>query len=159
MSNSIKEGNALPDFELKNQSDKPIQKTSLTGKWVVLYFYPKDNTPGCTQEACDFSESIQDFETLQCAVYGVSPDSVQSHAKFISKKDLKVELLSDPEHELTEACGYWQKKKMFGKEYMGVVRSTLLVDPEGKVRKFWSPVKVKGHIEEVKEALKTLIAS
>ena len=152
----IKEGEGAPDFCLPSDEGKEVCLKDLRGKWVVLYFYPKDNTPGCTREAEDFSERIEEFRKLGAEVLGVSPDSVESHRRFKEKKNLKVTLLSDEEKEILKAYGVWQKKKMFGKEYYGVVRTTYLIDPEGVVRKVWKRVKVKGHADDVLETLKRL---
>ena len=129
---------------------------SLAGKWVVLYFYPKDNTPGCTTEAGDFSQSLRDFSDLDAVILGVSTDSTKKHRNFIEKKDLKITLLSDEEHKVLEQFGIWQLKKNYGREYMGIVRSTFIIDPEGIIRAVWEKVKVKNHVNEVKEKLKEL---
>ena len=152
----VKEGEGAPDFCLPSDEGKEVCLKDLRGKWVVLYFYPKDNTPGCTREAEDFSERIEEFRKLGAEVLGVSPDSVESHRRFKEKKNLKITLLSDEEKEVLKAYGVWQKKRMFGKEYYGVVRTTYLIDPEGVVRKVWKRVKVKGHADDVLETLKRL---
>ena len=123
---------------------------------MVLYFYPKDNTSGCTREAVDFTIRLEDFKNLDAVVLGVSPDSVESHKKFRMKHGLKVILLSDPEHKVIETYGAWGKKKRYGKEYYGVIRSTFLIDPNGIVRKVWRNVRVAGHVDEVFETLKSL---
>lgn len=124
----------------------------------ILYFYVRDNTKGCTLEAIDFTENLKDFEKLNAVVLGVSPDSVKSHLKFAEKHDLKIPLLSDPEHEVSEKYGVWQLKKMYGREYFGVVRSTFLINPEGYIKYAWKKVRVKGHVEEVKQKLSELYA-
>ncbi len=155
----VEAGEKAVDFCLPNQDEVEICLRDLRGKWVVLYFYPKDNTPGCTKEACGFSENLPYFEELDAVILGVSPDSPKKHRNFISKKDLKITLLADEEKKVLEAYGVWQLKKMYGREYMGVVRTTYLIDPSGKVAKRWDKVKVKNHIEEVKEALKELKGS
>jgi peroxiredoxin Q/BCP len=152
----IEIGNKAPDFKLPDQDEKIISLNDFKGKWIILYFYPKDNTPGCTQEACDFSVNIKDFNDLDADVIGISPDSPASHKKFIDKYSLKVILVSDPEHKILEEYGAWQLKKMYGKEYMGVVRSTFLINPDGNIAKVWEKVSVKGHIEDVKNVLKEL---
>ena len=139
-----------PNFCLSNQAGENVCLKDFIGKWVVLYFYPKDNTSGCTQEAIDFTEIIDEFEQMDAVVLGISPDSVKSHQNFIAKHDLKVVLLSDPEHSVLEQYGVWQKKTMYGREYMGVVRSTYLIDPQGVVRDVWEKVKVTGHADAVK---------
>jgi peroxiredoxin Q/BCP len=152
----LKAGDKAPEFCLPNQDEVEICLRDLTGKWVVLYFYPKDNTPGCTTEACDFTAALPDFEGLDAVILGVSPDSPKKHRNFIEKKDLKITLLSDEDKEVCQKYGVWQLKKNYGREYMGVVRSTFLIDPDGKIAHVWSKVKVKGHVEEVKEKLKEL---
>ncbi len=161
-------GTKAPDFCLQNQDEVEICLRDLRGKWVVLYFYPKDNTPGCTTEACDFTEQLPDFEGLDAVVLGVSADSPKTHRNFIAKHDLKITLLSDPDHEMMESYGVWRLKKNYGKEYMGIVRSTYIIDPEGKVAAVWDNVKVRQkrsknkvkyeivHVEEVKKKLEEL---
>ena len=149
-------GDRAPDFCLPNQNDQEVCLRDLSGKWVVLYFYPKDNTSGCTREAVDFTGHIESFEEMGAVVIGISPDSTKSHRSFIEKKELKLQLLSDGKHEVLEKYGVWQFKKMYGKEYMGVVRSTFLLNPNGKVAHVWRKVRVKGHVDEVLETLKKL---
>jgi len=151
-----KVGDKAPAFTLKNQDEKDVSLTDFKGKWVVLYFYPKDNTSGCTLEAQDFTAANPDFAGLDAVVLGVSPDSCQSHRKFIEKQDLDLILLADPEHEALEKYGVWQEKKNYGRTYMGVVRSTFLIDPDGKIAAAWEKVKVKGHVDAVKEKLQEL---
>ncbi len=152
------EGKRAPDFCLPNQDGEVGCLNSMRGKWVILYFYPKDNTRGCTQEALDFTSKLEEFEMLGAVVLGVSPDSVKSHKRFAEKHGLKVTLLSDEEKKVLQAYGVWKLKKRYGREYYGVERSTFLIDPEGVVRKVWRNVKVKGHVEEVMEALRELTA-
>ncbi len=149
-------GDSVPDFCLPNQDEEEICLRDLKGKWIVLYFYPKDNTPGCTTEACDFTAALPDFEGLNAIVLGVSPDSPKKHRNFIEKKDLKITLLADEEKEVCKLFGVWQLKKNYGREYMGVVRSTFIIDPDGKVAAKWENVRVKGHVEAVKEKLTEL---
>jgi peroxiredoxin Q/BCP len=149
-------GEKAPDFCLPNQDNEEVCLRDLAGSWVVLYFYPKDNTPGCTTEALDFTAHLSEFEALGATVLGVSPDSVKKHRNFIAKKELKVTLLADEEKEVCRAYGVWQLKKNYGREYMGVVRSTFLIDPDGVVRAKWEKVRVKGHVEEVLETLREL---
>ncbi|NIS38530.1 thioredoxin-dependent thiol peroxidase [Candidatus Saccharibacteria bacterium] len=149
----LKIGDPAPNFNLKDANEEPVSLDQFAGKWVVLYFYPKDNTSGCTAEALDFTAQLPEFEKLNAVILGVSPDSCQSHQKFINKHDLKVRLLSDPEHEVLQKYGVWQKKSMYGKEYMGVVRTTYLIDPEGKIRHIWPKVKVKGHADDVRQTI------
>jgi len=153
---AVEVGKEALDFCLLDENGQKVCLSDFKGKWVVLYFYPKDNTPGCTKEAENFSELLPEFEKLGAVVIGVSPDSVESHKKFKEKRDLKVKLLSDESREVLKAYGVWQKKKMYGREYMGVVRTTYLIDPEGKVAHVWKRVKVKGHAEAVLNRLKDL---
>ena len=150
----LKEGDTASDFCLPNQNNKEVCLKDYKGKWVVLYFYPRDNTSGCTMEALDFSQNLGDFEKMNAVILGISPDSTKSHVNFITKHSLKITLLSDPEHEVLEKYGVWQIKKMYGREYYGVVRTTFLIDPEGKIAYIWKKVKAKGHVEEVKKKLK-----
>ena len=149
-------GQKAPEFCLPNQDENEVCLRDLKGKWIVLYFYPKDNTPGCTTEACDFTENLPDFEDLDAVVLGVSPDSPKKHRNFIEKKELGITLLSDEEKKVLEEYGVWQLKKMCGREYMGVVRTTFLIDPDGKIAEIWNKVKVKGHVQKVKEKLQEL---
>lgn len=150
----LQKGDKAPNFCLPDQNGKKICLDDYKEKWVVLYFYPKDDTSGCTMEANDFSGAIKDFEKLHAVILGVSPDSTNSHQKFCSKYDLKITLLSDPEHIVLEKYGVWQIKKMYGKEYYGVVRSTFVNNPDGKIEHVWRKVKVEGHVEEVKGVIK-----
>ncbi len=152
----IEVGEKAKEFCLPNQDEVDICLRDLKGKWVVLYFYPKDNTPGCTTEACEFTESLPEFEGLDAVILGVSPDSPKKHRNFIEKKALKITLLSDESKEVLKEYGVWQLKKMCGREYMGVVRTTYLIDPDGKVAHRWDKVRVKGHVQKVKEALEKL---
>lgn len=152
----LKIGSQAPDFSLKNQEEATVRASNLKGKWVVLYFYPKDNTPGCTIEANDFTKYLKDFQKMNAVILGVSPDSCQSHVKFVKDQNLKIALLSDPEHKVIESYGAWQLKQFMGKEFMGVVRSTVLIDPEGKIAYHWPNVKADGHAEAVREKLKEL---
>jgi peroxiredoxin Q/BCP len=146
-------GSEAPGFCLPNQDGETVCLDSFRGQWVVLYFYPKDNTKACTLEALDFTLNKSEFEEIGAVVLGVSPDSVKSHQSFCQKHDLTITLLSDPEHEALEKYGVWQLKKMYGREYHGVVRSTFLVDPDGKLAHEWRKVRVKGHVEAVKEKI------
>jgi len=150
-------GDKAPALSLPNQDNVEISLRDLEGKWIVLYFYPKDSTPGCTTEACDFTAALPSFEDLNAVVLGISPDSATSHQKFIAKQKLEITLLSDVNTEVAQSYGVWQLKKFCGKEYMGIVRSTFLIDPSGKIAKLWSNVKVKDHASEVKKALESLI--
>ena len=152
----IEVGMKAPEFCLPNQDDVEICLRDLKGKWVVLYFYPKDNTPGCTTEACEFTEAAPDFSSLDAVILGVSPDSTKKHRNFIEKKELGITLLSDESTDMMQQWGVWQLKKNYGREYMGVVRSTFIIDPEGIVRAKWEKVRVKGHVQAVKEKLQEL---
>jgi len=147
------EGKKAPQFSLPNQEGKKVALKDFLGKKVVLYFYPKDLTSGCTREACDFRDSFPDFSKLKTVVLGVSADSAATHVKFIQKYELPFELLSDEKKEVLEKYGVWKEKSMYGKKYMGIERSTFVIDKEGIVRKVFRKVKVDGHVEEV---LKTL---
>jgi len=149
-------GDNAPAFCRPNQDHEEICLRDLSGKWIVLYFYPRDNTPGCTTEACDFSHELEAFEALDAIVLGVSPDSPQKHRNFIAKKALTITLLADEDKSLCQDYGVWQLKKFMGKESMGVVRSTFIISPDGKIAALWRSVKVKGHVEAVKTKLKEL---
>jgi len=151
-------GDAVPDFCLPNQDEEEICFRDIKGKWTVLYFYPKDNTPGCTTQACDFTEAEPDFSKQDAIILGVSPDSPEKHRKFIEKKKLGITLLADEEKELCNLFGVWQLKKFMGKEYMGVVRSTFIINPEGKIAALWAKVRVKEHVAKVKDKLEELQA-
>jgi peroxiredoxin Q/BCP len=156
MPEPITVGKKAPDFSLKDQDDKTTKLSEYKGKWVVLYFYPKDDTPGCTVEACDFTAGLKDFEKLDAVVLGCSPDAPETHRKFIAKYKLKIRLLSDPEHAALEKYGAWGEKNMYGKISMGVIRSTAIIDPDGKVARHWPKVRAEGHADEVRAALKEL---
>jgi peroxiredoxin Q/BCP len=149
----VKKGENAPELGLSDQAGEEVKLNEFQGKWIVLYFYPKDNTSGCTLEANDFTSALSDFEKMNVQIIGVSPDSIKSHQNFISKHDLGIRLLSDPEHKVLEKYGAWQKKKLYGREFMGVVRSTFLIDPDGKIVHMWPRVKVKGHVDDVKEKI------
>ncbi len=149
-------GQKAPEFCLPNQDDIEICLRDLKGKWIVLYFYPRDNTPGCTTEACEFTEAAPDFASLDAIILGVSADSTKKHRNFIEKKELGITLLSDESTQMMQEYGVWQLKKNYGKEYMGIVRSTFIIDPDGIVREKWEKVRVKGHVEAVKEKLTEL---
>ena len=149
----LTKGDTAPEFCLPNSEGKPICLKDSRGKWVVLYFYPKDNTSGCTKEALEFTELRSKFEGMKAAIIGISPDSIESHRKSRERHALTITLLSDSDHEALEAYGVWQLKRMYGREYHGAVRSTFLIDPEGKIAEVWTKVKVKGHAEAVQCAL------
>jgi peroxiredoxin Q/BCP len=152
----VKIGEPAPKVCLPNETEAEVCLEDFKGKWVVLYFYPKDNTSGCTLEAIDFTTAVSDFAKLGAVIVGVSPDSTKSHQNFISKHHLGINLLSDPEHKTLEDYGAWQKKKLYGREFMGVVRSTFLISPQGQIEYLWPKVKVKGHVDSVKDKLKEL---
>lgn len=152
----LKIGSVAPEFCLPNQDDIEICSRDIRGKWVVLYFYPKDSTPGCTTEACDFSEAIDDFSDMDAIILGVSGDSTASHRRFIEKQNLGITLLSDESKQMIESYGVWQMKKNYGKEYMGIVRTTYIIDPDGVVRAAWENVRVKDHALIVKNELEKL---
>lgn len=149
-------GADAPKFCLPDKDNKEVCLDNFEGKFVILYFYPKDNTPGCTTEAIGFTGILPQLEKLDAVVIGVSPDSPESHAKFIEKKNLKVILLSDVDTKVINEYGKWAMKTFKGKEYMGVVRSTFLIDPKGKIVHIWSKVSVNGHPEEVQKVLSEL---
>ena len=151
----MKEGNKAPEFTALDQNGKKVKLSSFKGKNnVVLYFYPKDMTPGCTTQACDFRDQHKKFKNT--VILGVSIDSQERHQKFIEKYDLPFTLLADTEKKLVEKYGVWQEKKLYGKTFMGIVRTTFLIDKKGTVRKIFPKVKVKNHIEEVLAELKEI---
>ena len=152
-------GQNAPDFALNNRDGVVTSLASFDDRWLVLYFYPKDNTPGCTTEAKDFTAYAREFDELDADIVGISPDSEKSHGKFIEKHGLSIKLLSDPEHQVIEAYGAWRLKKFMGKEYMGVVRSTFLISPDRQIVKVWDKVRVKAHVEKVLEELKAQVAN
>ncbi|MFX1456261.1 MAG: thioredoxin-dependent thiol peroxidase [Promethearchaeota archaeon] len=152
----LKVGAEAPKFCLPDKDNTDVCLDDFKGKYVVLYFYPKDNTPGCTTEAIGFTGILPELQKLDATVVGISPDSPESHAKFIEKKNLKVTLLSDLDKNVLKAYGKWGKKKFRGKEYIGVTRSTFLIDPNGNIAHIWPKVSVNGHPEEVQGILKKL---
>ena len=152
----IEVGRKPPAFTLLNQDDEKIRLADLAGRWVVLYFYPKDDTPGCTTQACDFSAGIRAFGKLDAVILGCSPDSPESHRAFIAKHKLKVDLLSDPSHRTMEKYGAWGEKNMYGKVVEGVIRSTVIIDPDGRVAHHYKRARAKGHAEAVKKKLDEL---
>ncbi len=152
----IEEGKKAPAVSLKDQDAKNVSLNDFKGKNIVLYFYPKDNTSGCTKEACNFRDDFPDIKKLKAVILGISPDSVNSHKKFADKFDLPFRLLSDEEKHVMEKYGVWKEKSMYGRKYMGVERSTIIIDKTGTVRKIFRKVKVVDHNKEVMEALKEL---
>jgi peroxiredoxin Q/BCP len=155
----IEVGQEAPEFALPDQDDIRVALSELRGQWVVLYFYPKDDTPGCTTEACEFTEGIEAFRDLDAVVLGCSPDSPERHRKFIAKHGLAVRLLSDPDHEVMETYGAWGEKVLYGRTSVGVIRSTVLIDPKGRIAHHWKRVKSKGHAEKVRERLESFLSS
>ncbi len=161
-------GKKAPEFCLPNQDDVEICLRDIVGSWIVLYFYPRDNTPGCTTQACDFTTALPKFDDLDAFIFGVSPDSTTKHRNFIEKKDLEISLLADEQKEVCQTYGVWQLKKFMGKESMGVVRSTFIIDPSENIAAIWEKVsvrkkkKVKGetietlHVDEVRLKLEEL---
>ena len=154
----LQTGDLAPDFTMDSDKDDSVSLQDLRGNTVVLYFYPKDDTPGCTIEACDFTTNFRAFQKLGAIVYGCSPDSVESHQKFIRKYKLKIGLLSDPNHKTMQKYGAWGEKNMYGKTIVGVIRSTALIDPNGKVARHWKRVSSKGHADSVRKTLEELKA-
>ncbi len=147
-------GSKAPEFELVDSKGEVHRLSDYQGQTIVLYFYPKDNTPGCTEEACSFRDTYQDFKIAGVEVIGISPDSEQSHSKFAEKYELPFVLLSDPGHQVCEAYGVWGMKKSMGREYEGIYRTTFVIDPEGKVKKVFENVKPSEHSQEVLQEVK-----
>lgn len=151
---TLKIGDQAPKICLLDQNEKEVTLENYQSRWMIIYFYPKDSTPGCTIEAREFTQYLSQFKKMDAVILGVSSDSAKSHCNFIEKEDLKITLLCDPDHEALQAYGAWGLKKNYGKEYMGVVRSTFIISPDGDIAAVWSPVKVDGHVEAVLEKLK-----
>ena len=151
------EGKKAPAFSLLNQLGEKVRLSGFIGQWVILYFYPRDNTPGCTIEAIDFTAFSPEFSKVNAVILGVSPDTAECHAKFIEKKSLGITLLSDPEHATMDKYGAWGEKMMYGKTREGVLRSTFIIDPKGKIVKYYAKVRTKGHAEAVLNDLKEMI--
>ena len=149
------EGKKAPDFKLTDQNEKTISLSDYKGKNVILYFYPKDDTSGCTKEACSFRDDFPKFKKVDAVILGVSPDSVESHKKFAKKYNLNFSLLADEDKEVIKKYDVWKEKSMYGRKYMGVERTTYIIDPEGKIKKIFRKVKVDEHNIEVMEALKS----
>lgn len=154
MSKVPKEGGKLPSVSLPDQSGKKVSLSAFKGKKIVLYFYPKDMTPGCTQEAIDFQAAARKLQRAGAVVVGVSKDSVEKHRKFAEKYELKFPLLSDEKDKVCEKLGVWKEKSLYGRKFMGIERTTFVIDGNGKVLKVFPKVKVKGHVEEVLKVLK-----
>ncbi len=151
----LEEGKKAPVFKLKDQDGKTVSLNDFKGKDVILYFYPKDDTPGCTTEACNFRDEFPKFQNINAVILGISPDSEASHKKFIAKYGLPFSLLSDESKEVLEKYDVWKEKNMYGKKYMGVERTTFVIDGDGKIKKIFNKVKVSNHYNEVLEALKS----
>lgn len=146
--NTLAIGQKVPDFTLPSSSGQEVSLSDYLGRKVILYFYPKNMTPGCTQEACEFRDAHDQITALGAVVLGISPDPVASHVKFTEKNSLPFPLLSDVDHKVSEMFGVWQLKKLYGKEFMGIVRSTFLIDEQGILVEEWRKVRVKGHVEK-----------
>ena len=157
MNNDLLIGKPLPDFELQTSNNNLLRNANLKGKTKIIFIYPKNDTSGCTKENILFSENIKEFDKLKINLFGLSKDSVESHIKFIKKYNLEIELVSDPDIKLIKDLGSWVKKSMYGKEYMGVERSTFLIDQNNKIVETWRNVKVNGHVEKVLNFCKNLI--
>ena len=157
MNNDLLIGKPLPNFELQTSNNKLLKAVDLKGKLKLIFIYPKNDTSGCTKENILFSENINEFDKLKINLFGLSKDSVESHIKFIKKYNLEIELISDPDIKLIKDLGSWVKKSMYGKEYMGVERSTFLIDQNNKIVEIWRKVKVNGHVEKVLNSCKNLI--
>ncbi|MNC07885.1 putative peroxiredoxin bcp [compost metagenome] len=153
MTKSIEIGHEVPDFTLPASTGGEISLSDYRGRKVLLYFYPKNMTPACTQEACEFRDAHDEISARGAVVLGISPDSLASHGKFTDKNSLPFPLLSDEDHQVSEMFGVWQLKKLYGKEFMGIVRSTFLIDEQGKLAAQWRKVRVKGHVEKTLEEL------
>ena len=151
-----KVGNKAPAFKMKTDGDEFVALKALKGKKVILYFYPKDDTPGCTKEACGFRDNLPNFKKAKAVIIGISKDSTKSHDKFKAKYGLPFTLASDEDGKVSEAYGVWKEKNMYGRKYMGIERSTFLIDEQGKLQAEWRKVKVPGHVEEVLKAAKGL---
>ena len=149
-------GKKAPNFELPNQHEESKTLEDYKGKWLVAYFYPRDDTPGCTVEAQEFTEELENFTSEDAVIVGVSPDNAAKHCKFIDKHGLGVELLADTEKKMLDDYGVWQEKSMYGKTYLGVVRTTYLIDPNGLVAEAWTKVKARGHAKAVLERLREI---
>ena len=156
MGDWVEEGEAAPDFTLSDDNGTKVKLSACRGTPVVLYFYPKDDTPGCTREACAFRDRKAEIAKLGVKIFGISPDSVESHGKFRDKFKLNFPLLADPDHKVAERYGAWREKNMYGKKSMGIQRSTFLIDREGRIAKTWKSVQVDGHDAKVLEAVGAL---
>lgn len=151
---SVEVGSKVPDFKLQNQDGEEVSLSDYKGKNIVLYFYPKDMTPGCTTQACDFRDNYEEFEKYNTVVLGVSPDPIESHVKFIDKHELSFPLLADVDHIVAKSFEVWQLKKTFGNEYYGIVRSTFIIDQNGILQKEYRNVRVKNHVQKTLDYVK-----
>ncbi len=149
-------GDAAPEFSLEADTGSHIALSDLGGKWAIVYFYPRDNTPGCTRESCDFRDNYARFQSANAEIFGVSADSIKSHIKFKTKYEFPFALLSDPDKEMLTEWGVWAEKKNYGRTYMGIIRTTYIIDPTGKVAAAWPKVRVKGHVDDVLATLEKL---
>ena len=154
----ISAGLEIRDFSLPCSDGTIVSPLTFRGKWTILYFYPKDDTSGCTTEACNFRDNMNEYRKRNVLVYGVSPDDLESHEKFITKNSLPFPLLSDTSHEMLEDYGVWQEKSMYGMTYMGIVRTTIVVDPDGRIAKIFNDVKPDGHSKEILNYLDIVMA-
>ena len=155
----VETGKQAPAFRLPDQDGEQVSLAELKGQWVVLYFYPRDDTPGCTTEACEFTSTLDDFRELDAVVLGCSPDGAEVHRKFIAKHELEIRLLSDPTHGTMTAYGAWGEKVLYGRKSVGVIRSTVLIDPNGRVAHHWKKVRAAGHAGHVAQRLRDLRAA
>ena len=152
----INEGDRSPEFSLQADDDSVVTRDSLKGKKAILFFYPKDDTSGCTKEACAFRDAFPEFGKIDATVLGVSPDDIDSHRKFKKKYDLPYKLLVDENHRLADAFGVWKEKSLYGRKYMGIERTTVILDKSGKVARIFPKVKVPGHVQEVERAVREM---
>ena len=153
---TLQTGQPAPDFTCATDRGGEMTLSDLHGQYVVLYFYPKDDTPGCTKEACGFNDALQDFKSLNAEIVGVSKDTVSKHDKFKDKYGLNFTLISDENGDVCEKYGTWVEKNMYGRKYMGIERATFLINPDGTIAKIWRKVKVKGHVDEVQSEIENL---
>lgn len=159
MPSELKQGDAAPDFDLPTDGGQGLRLSAARGQTIVLYFYPKDDTTGCTREALEFTAKAGEFAELGAVVVGISPDEVKTHDRFKEKHRLAVRLAADPQRQAIERYGVWTEKSMYGRNFMGVERSTFLIDREGVVARVWRKVKVPGHVDEVLEAARLIAAT
>ena len=152
----LKQGDRAPEFILSDQNGKKLKLSDFKGQWVLLYFYPRDNTPGCSKEACSFRDSFKEYEKIEAKVIGISTDSVESHGKFVKKYQLPFPLLADEDKKAVAQYGVWGMKKFIGKEYMGTIRTSFLIDPKGNIAKIYEKVKPADHAKEVLKDLKEI---